>query len=302
MNSIMVKNTIDFDEKIAKWDEEIENRGHFSFNGWELKFYPIRNNIVIFTFECLIYTDDNDIPLYNYHFLLYDLNKNQLLDEEFSLEMQNIRCCTVLEVLNDELLLDMWDCANDRNFICTLNQMKTIIESGYGPSCSTAIKNTNIIAVGYGYEAVRKNNESPIKIYDTTNGNLLFSYHNPKALGCIDMYADEEGRLWAIFWGENRIVRFDTTSITEFECEMSGFSSIVMIGPNNELYVNFEYDGFGGDRIFKMILDNNRYVSPQEIKIKTCNADTEIEITKISSEHGYTLCTIKENVIGILEI
>ncbi len=64
-------------------------------------------------------------------------------------------CCTVLEVKEDGLLLDIWDYQTDENIICISKDMSVVIESGWDVSYSVPVFDSDKLAVSYGYEAVK---------------------------------------------------------------------------------------------------------------------------------------------------
>lgn len=297
MENIRFKYFIDVDEIVNKWNRESETD-----DMWELVYYPIRDDFLVITFE----RDLLEHNVFEYRFLIYDLKARCMLDKIFEIELESKKCCTVLEVREDSLLLDIWDCSeNDVNYICDSKNMERVIEYGFGSSCCTPILGSNKIAVGFGYEAIKEKGGGAIKIYCKDNGELVYEYVNEKALGCIDMYSDKVGAVWASFWGENKIVKIEENQSVAYECEMSGFDAILMVDTvNNYIYVNFSYDCCK-DRIFKMEYLDGRYVNATEVLVSIPNENGEeeiIDIGSVSSGHGYALAKIRDNVVGVLDI
>ena len=299
MDRIKICDVIDLNDKIEEWNTEIQKAGLISYAGWELEFYPICGDILVLTFECVINTNEQ-FDLYEYRFLQYDLVKQKFLEKNYSISLYGQMCCKVLEIDESGLLLDIWDIEEDINIILHSKDMCTVVASGYGPSMSACLPNSNRIVVGYGYEAVRYNQEVPIKIYDKTTGASIYRYINSKALGCDDIYVDTKGIVWASFWGDNRIVKIDGDVICEYDCEMNGFAGILMVEDERTLYMNFAYDDNAyGDRIFKMNLKDGKFRNAREVKIID-DFNKEIGIKKISSENGYALGLLNENIVGVL--
>lgn len=222
----------------------------------------------------------------------------------FEINFESKRCCTVLEVKEDSLLLDVWDSDSDVNYICESKNLNKVIEPGFGPSCCTPILDSNKIVVGFGYEAVLKNGDAVIKTYCKDSGDLLYKYVNEKAIGCVDMYSDKEGAVWASFWGENRIVRIKDNESIAYECEMSGFDAILMVDTvNNYIYVSFSYDHCK-DRIFRMECVDGRYINATEVFVSILDDNSEgeiVDIGSVSSGHGYAFVKIRDNVIGMID-
>lgn len=302
METIRIKDTIDLNCLLNEWNEATNESDIQSDVKWELKYYPILNDFLVIVFECE--TDNEKEITYRYRILLYDLKQCKLLDKIYNVELKNMMCCTVLDINDENILINVWDFVSDKNIVCIRNEKNVVIECGYGVSCSAPVFGSNKIAVGYGYEAVNEHNVAPVKIFNRNNGKISYEYKNPKVLGCDDIYTEKNGVVWASFWGENRIVKITESESIEYESEMSGFDSFVITDENKTLYVVYEFS-YCGDKIFKLEYNGKRYVYTNEIKVILLNNKGEeeaISVKNLSAENGYVACLIDENVIGILDM
>lgn len=300
MESIKIQKSIDIADKMDMFDEEIKSLGFSDYEECELKFCPICKDILVLVFECRINREEKP-DIYEYRVLMYDLLKHEILEKEYSISMSGKMLSKVLEIDEEGILLDIWDYEEDLNFVCHTKDMNTLIALGFGPSMCASIPGKDRIVAGYGYAAVRDNNEAPIKIYDKKNGTVVWQYINSKALGCVDFYVDEKNVIWATFWGDNRIVKIDGEEVSEYDCEMSGFGGIVMVKDAKTLYVNFEYDEEYDDRIFKMDLEEGKFKNAREVKLYDTWGN-EMFLGRMSSECGHVVGRCRYTKVGILDI
>ena len=277
-NYINISTIINVDQMIELWSTQEENEVDGT---WNLIAYPVlSDDSVALIFERKRSNDKDDSFICDYRILYHDIHKKICSEKVLEFSLVNEIVVTVLGK-EDAFRYVGYSMKTYEYYVDSMRKEEGKRFYIGDEVCRIVAKPTGEIVVGYSCEEGARYDNASIKTF-SNEGVDISIVEDSLAICCKDITLDYENNVWYHLYPYNKICKIGKNQVEEYGVELSGFDGFALSKDCKTLVVGFQC-GEEYSRIYKMELQDNKYMNPIE-----CQIHMGTEIDDVYEQSSYT--------------